>query len=140
MRAFRTAPLPCRVAGVGVALAAVLALAGPARAQRLSPVTGEALMKLCTSKTPVGCDAYVSGVSDEAELLGRSNAEPTDSNAMQFCIPADVKGTALRQTVVAWAQAHSEDSKLPAAMLVVHAFRASFPCKGGTPAGSAGVR
>ena len=47
---------------------------------------------------------------------------------------------ALRQTVVAWAQAHSEDSKLPAAMLVVHAFRASFPCKGGTPAGSAGVR
>lgn len=135
MRAFPdVAPLPCRVAAAGVALAAVLALAGPARAQRLSPVTGEALMKLCTSRTPVGCDAYVSGVSDEAELLGRSNAEPTDSSPVQFCIPADVKGSALRQTVVAWAQAHSEDSKLPAAMLVVHAFRASFPCKGGTPA------
>ncbi|MGI3777353.1 MAG: Rap1a/Tai family immunity protein [Janthinobacterium lividum] len=134
MRAFRTSPLPRRVAGAGVALAAVLALAAPAQAQRLSPVTGEALMKLCTSKTPVGCDAYVSGVGDEAVLLGRSNAEPTDGSSMQFCIPADVKGSALRQTVVAWAQAHSEDSKLPAAMLVVHAFRASFPCRGGTPA------
>jgi len=134
MRAFRTSPLPCRAAVAGAALVAVLALAGPARAQRLSPVTGEALMKLCTGKVVVGCDAYVSGVADEAELLGRSNAEPTDRSPMQFCIPADVKGTALRQTVVAWAQAHSEDSKLPAAMLVVHAFRASFPCKGGTPA------
>ena len=134
-RAFR----PAGVAAA-LALAALLGMAGPARAQRLSPVTGEALMKLCTSKTPVGCDAYVSGVSDEAELLGRSNAEPTDRDAMQFCIPADVKGSALRQTVVAWAQAHGEDSKLPAAMLVVHAFRASFPCKGGTPAGSPAVR
>ncbi len=134
-RALRRAGAPALLA-----LAGVLAFAAPARAQRLSPVTGESLMKLCTSKTPVGCDAYVSGVSDEAELLGRSNAEPTDHDAMQFCIPADVKGTALRETVVAWAQAHGEDSKLPAAMLVVHAFRASFPCKGGTPAGSAGVR
>lgn len=134
MRAFWIAPLPRRAATAGAALVAVLALAAPARAQRLSPVTGEALMKLCVGKVVVGCDAYVSGVADEAVLLGRSNAEPTDGNAMQFCIPADVKGTALRQTVVAWAQAHAEDSKLPAAMLVVHAFRASFPCRGGTPA------
>ena len=135
-------PLPCRAPGMAAALAlpALLALAGPARAQRLSPVTWEALMKLCTSKTPVGCDAYVSGVSDEAELIGRSGAEAGDHDAVQFCIPADVKGSALRQTVVAWAQAHGEDSKLPAAMLVVHAFRASFPCKGGTPAGSAAER
>lgn len=141
MRTTRSlSPLPCRAAAVGGVLLAVLALAAPARAQRLSPVTGEALMKLCTGKVVVGCDAYVSGVADEAELLGRSNAEPTDRSSMQFCIPADVKGTALRQTVVAWSQAHSEDAKLPAAMLVVHAFRASFPCKGGTPAGGAGVR
>ena len=144
MRAFWfVAPLSrpaLRPVVAGVALAAVLALSGPARAQRLTPVTGEALMRLCSGKVVVGCDAYVSGVADEADLLGRSNPEPTDHDAMQFCIPADVKGTALRQTVVAWAQAHSEDSKLPAAMLVVHAFRASFPCKGGTPAGSAGVR
>ena len=144
MRAFRfVAPLPRRAlrpAAAVVALAAVLALSGPARAQRLSPVTGEALMKLCTGKVGVGCDAYVSGVADEAELLGRSSAESTDGSSVQFCIPADVKGTALRQTVVAWAQAHSEDSKLPAAMLVVHAFRASFPCKGAAPAGGAGAR
>lgn len=141
MRAFWfVAPLSRPALRACVALAAVLALTGPARAQRLTPVTGEALMRLCSGKVVVGCDAYVSGVADEADLLGRSHAEPADSDAMQFCIPADVKGTALRQTVVAWAQAHSEDSKLPAAMLVVHAFRASFPCKGGTPAGSAAVR
>ena len=129
-----------RVMLLAAAPLAGLAMAVPARAQRLSPVTGESLMKLCSGKVVVGCDAYVSGVADEADLLGRSNPEPTDHDAMQFCIPADVKGTALRETVVAWAQAHAEDSKLPAAMLVVHAFRASFPCKGGTPAGSAGVR
>ena len=141
MRAlWSVAPLPGRALGAVVALATVLALAGPARAQRLSPVQGEALMKLCTGKTTVGCDAYVSGLSDEAELMGRSNGEPTDRSDMQFCIPADVKGSALRQTVVAWGQAHSEDAKLPAAMLVVHALRASFPCKGGTPAGAAGVQ
>lgn len=133
----------CRVllpAGVAASVLAMVAFAMPAQAQRLSPVTGEALMKLCSSKTPVGCDAYVSGVSDAAELLGRSATDPSDRSSAQFCIPQDVVGSALRQTVIAWAQAHPEDGKQAAGTLVFHAFHASFPCKGGAPAGSADRR
>ena len=133
----------CRVllpAGVAASMLAVAALAVPARAQRLSPVTGESLMKLCGSKTPVGCDAYVSGVSDAAELLGRSATDPSDRSSAQFCIPQDVVGSALRQTVIAWAQAHPEDGKQAAGTLVFHAFHASFPCRGGAPAGGADGR
>jgi hypothetical protein len=131
----------CRVLlPVAASMLAMVALAVPARAQRLSPVTGEALMKLCSSKTPVGCDAYVSGVSDAAELLGRSATDPSDRSSAQFCIPQDVVGSALRQTVIAWAQAHPEDGKQAAGTLVFHAFHASFPCKGGAPAGSADRR
>lgn len=126
--------------GVAASMLAMVALALPARAQRLSPVTGEALMKLCSSKTPVGCDAYVSGAADAAELLGRSATDPSDRSSAQFCIPQDVVGSALRQTVIAWAQAHPEDGKQAAGTLVFHAFHASFPCKGGAPAGSADHR
>ena len=127
----RRLPRPASVAAFLLVLPALAALAAPARAQRLSPVTGESLMKLCTSATPVGCDAYVSGVSDMGELLERSSAEPADHADAQFCIPADVTGKALRATVIAWAQGHAGDAKLPAAMLVVHAFHASYPCRGG---------
>ena len=127
-------------AGVAASMLAMVVLAMPARAQRLSPVTGEALMKLCSNKTPVGCDAYVSGASDAAELLGRSAKDPSDRSSAEFCIPQDVVGSALRQTVIAWAQAHPEDGKQAAGTLVFHAFHASFPCKGGAPAGSADRR
>lgn len=143
-RARHTASTPRRrvllPAGVAASMLAMVVLAVPARAQRLSPVTGEALMKLCSSKTPVGCDAYVSGVSDSAELLGRSATDPSDRSSAQFCIPQDVVGSALRQTVIAWAQAHPEDGKQAAGTLVFHALHASFPCKGGAPAGGADRR
>lgn len=130
-----------RLAGAAIpALLVGVALAGPAQAQRLSKIDGGALTKLCTGRTPVGCDAYVSGVADAAELLGRSNPEPTEHDAVRFCIPADTTGTALRGTVTAWADGHDADLKLPAAMLVVHALHASYPCKGGTPAGSPATR
>ena len=131
----RARALPCS-AVAAAALLTALAFAGPAGAQRLSPVTGEALAKLCAGKAVTGCDAYVSGVSDAGELLGRSGPEPAGRGAARFCIPADVKGAALRQTVLAWAEGHPEDGRQPAAMLVVHALHASYPCQGAAAGGA----
>ncbi len=127
------APALLPVACAAVVLAGVAA--GPAWGQRLSKIDGDGLVKQCTGRAPEGCDAYVSGVADAGELLGRSNPAPTGPDALRFCIPAEVTGTALRATVTAWAQGHAEDRRLPAAMLVVHAFRASYACKSGAPAG-----
>lgn len=122
------------LAGMGVALALLAAGSpAPARAQRLSRVTGGQLVRLCTARETTGCDAYVSGVADAIDLLQRQSPEPHDAMRMVACIPPSVTGQGLRAAVVGYGQGHEGEQKLPAAVMVASALKANYPCKAGQP-------
>jgi hypothetical protein len=107
--------------GIGAALgAALLLLAGAAAAQRVSPISGAALARLCTNApTRAECDAYISGVAD---AIGDSHGR------LPACIPPATTGTALRATVLRFLKSHPEALSLPAAHGTIQALAEAFPC------------
>ena len=102
------------------ATAALLA-ASPAMAQRVSTIDGNKLLGFCTSKTPDGCDAYISGVADTIAAEGKAKAPA--------CIPPAVTGTQLRDVVIKFIKSHPETRQLKAGVLTIRALSAAFPCK-----------
>jgi hypothetical protein len=104
-----------------VLCAAVLSYAGAAAAQRFSPVDGNKLLGFCTSKSPVGCDAYISGVADAIAAGGPGKAPA--------CIPDGVTGVQLRDVMVKYLKAHPESRQQKAGTLTVRALGQAFPCK-----------
>jgi hypothetical protein len=106
-----------------VPLAVLLALPPAlASAQRISPLNGNRLLTLCTSRDAAGCDAYLSGIADAITVQGRA--------AAAACIPGEVTGTQLREVAVKYIRAHPERLQEKAGHLAVEAFARAFPCKG----------
>lgn len=124
-------------------LLAALLLAAPAAfvpsadgalAQRYTPVTGQQLVELCTSRDRVKveqCTTYIDGVSDSAtfyqELLPEDGSKGGRLPAY-ICVPGRVTGRDLRTAVVAWARDHRENLRLQASGFVLRALRDGFAC------------
>ena len=94
---------------------------------------GATLLKLCSVRQPTDCDAYVSGVADAVEIMQRSAPEPHDAMKLVACIPPATTGPALRAAVIGYGNGHEGEGRLPAAVLVVSALKANYPCKAGQP-------
>ena len=118
------------VASVAVAF---LALSGAhaAHAQRVS-VDGNKLLSVCTTKgQQAGCEAYVDGVADAADAYQVIAKNPKAGLTVprEICIPAEVKGAALRDATVSWLQTHADDRRAPGALIVLRMLHQNFPCK-----------
>ena len=100
--------------------ALLLLAALPAQAQRVSKVSGNALMTLCSRTDIKGCDAYLDGIADAMA------EEPAPRRA---CIPPSVTTPQLRDVVLKLLHDAPERRELPAARIVVHAFAKAFPCR-----------
>ncbi len=103
-----------------------LALAPRAEAQRVSTLDGNKLLGLCTSRAVVACDAYVSGVADTATATDAMAGET--GRALGICVPKQVTGVQLRQTVVASLKAHPQDNARSGVELVLRALKAAYAC------------
>lgn len=106
--------------------AAFLLAAVPAVAQRVSSVDGSKLLAICTGRNVVPCDAYISGVADSATAV--DSMPELSGRKLGICIPQQVKGVALRETVVSSLRAHPEDSGRSAIELTLRALKATYPC------------
>lgn len=94
-------------------------LAAPAHAQRVSKVTGNSLLGLCSATDVKGCDAYVSGVADALAEAGETRAA---------CIPASVTTQQLRDVVIKALRDQPQNREMPGGRLTVHAFEKAWPC------------
>ena len=114
-----------------IAAAGLILLANTADAQRVSKITAGKLAEICGSPKGRGlCDAYIAGVSDA--LAGAKHFEAASSNGSDVgatCIPADVSTDTLRSTVHDFLAAHADARGKPAAVPVVDALHAAYPCK-----------
>jgi hypothetical protein len=118
-------------------LAAPLLLAtGAAQAQetRLSPVDGNRLLGLCTSRDRTfvqGCEAYINGVADTAAVYQRAAGEPNSPVRLAdtMCVPRNVTGAQMRDTVTNWLQGHAAERERPAGLIVFHVLHDAFPCR-----------
>jgi hypothetical protein len=114
-----------------LAAAALTAAFPAAHAQRVSKITAGKLAEICNA--PKGrplCDAYIAGVSDA--LAGAKHFEAAGANgssAGATCIPSDVSTDTLRSTVHDFLAAHADMRGKPAAVPVVDALHAAYPCK-----------
>ncbi len=114
-----------------LALALAVAATGTAAdAQRVSRITAGKLAGICGSPQGVQmCDAYIAGVADA--LAGAKHFEAAASNgsdAGATCIPSDVSTATLRSTVADYLRGHAESRGKPAAVPVVDALHAAYPC------------
>lgn len=102
------------------ALAALLALVGPAAAQG----TGAALLEICNGRDRaevMSCGLYILGI-----VQGHQLAAPA---GRALCLPEDADGFRLRDTVLAALRRNPDAGKEAAAPLVIGALRAAFPCR-----------
>lgn len=116
---------------VPLAILAMAVTAGTgAEAQRVSKITAGKLAGICGSPQGVGmCDAYIAGVADA--LAGARHFEAAASNgadAGATCIPSEVSTATLRSTVGDYLRGHPDLRGKPAAVPVVDALHAAYPC------------
>ena len=110
-------------------LAALLAFAAPAHAQRVSKLTAAKLAQICGNPRGVGlCDAYIAGVADALAGAKHYEAAAGGSDAGATCIPDSVSTATLRGTVGDYLRAHADMRDKPAAVPVVNALHAAYPC------------
>ncbi len=92
-------------------------------------ITGEKLLETCkappASFTESMCFFYLSSVTENWH--GRSRLGDADA-APNFCVPANVTGSELRDAAVTYLEAHPGMLRLPASEQVISAFRLAFPC------------
>lgn len=98
--------------------ALVVASLAAAPAARAAELTGAQLRHLCQDKANTGCSAYVLGFNDAEQGV----------SPRRFCVPGPASGAALRDTLVAYLEAHKGDLGKPRAALTLDAFRRAFPC------------
>lgn len=107
-----------------------IATIGTAHAQRVSKITAGKLAGICGSPQGVGmCDAYIAGVADA--LAGAKHFEAaaaSGSDAGATCIPGEVSTATLRSTVADYLHGHPDLRGKPAAVPVVDALHAAYPC------------
>ncbi len=119
-----------------LASALAVVLTGHAQAQRLSNLTGQRLVGLCTSRDPSqieGCTAYIDGVADAAAFYQR--LRPSDGSKGgalpgYVCVPGATTGVQLRQTVVDWFRKHQEQASRQASGIVLRALDDTYLCPG----------
>lgn len=117
---------------------AVLAVAwaGPAHAERFSPIDGGKLVSLCTGHDKgvvADCTAYINGISDAASFY--QNLRPADGSKggklpAYLCLPTTITGVQMRDAVVNWAKSHPESQRLQASGLVLRALHDTYKCQG----------
>ena len=113
----------CAVIGfvlLGATLGSMLGSTG-ALAQRVSKVDGNRLLGYCTSKSTVGCDAYLDGLAD--------GLEASHHISKSACIAKDVTTPQLRDVVIKYIRANPQLREKSAARLTSDAFLAAFPCR-----------
>ena len=118
---------------VGVALAPPAARAQDT--ERYTPISGEALARLCSANEGAGprqCEAYISGVSDT--ITTYQTARPENGSKGQplpdyICVMAKATGPQLRQAFLSWAERHRDQLSYQASVVVIRAFRDLFPCR-----------
>lgn len=121
---------------VALAALATLALGTTAQAQRMSNLTGERLMRLCTSqdRTQVeGCTAYIDGIADSVAFYQR--LRPADGSKGgnlpgYVCVPGPTTGVQLRQSVITWYRSHQDQANRQASGIVLRALDETFVCPG----------
>ena len=121
----------CALAGT----ASVALPLSPAQAQRVTALTGETLVKLCTSRNRTEleeCTAYLSGVGDSIDFY--QDLLPPDGSKggrlpAYVCIPNTAKGADLRTAVLNWIRSHPDEARRTAQFIVPRAFHDSFRCR-----------
>lgn len=140
MRKLTTTPTLAALAAVAVL--ALPALAGPARAQdrpavtagdsRMSKMAGNVMLTMCTSKAGEfqrQCEAFLVGVADTLALTQQLAAKEGNAHmARMVCLPASVDGERMRATFVAWQRAHPGEDGTNAVFNALFAFRGAYPC------------
>jgi hypothetical protein len=99
--------------------------ASSAHAQRVSTVNGGKLLSLCTGKSVVPCDAYISGVADAVAATGSMAG---DTKSLGICVPKATTGAQMREAVVKSLRANPDDNSRSAVELVLRALQASYGC------------
>ena len=112
-----------------LALAAV-ALAGTAQAERFSALNGTKLLQICTAADATDCTAYIEGVSDTLSFYQKLRpADKPGKLPTYVCVPAPLTGVQLRETVVAYARAHTDMLDKQASGIVLRALDGVYRCK-----------
>lgn len=133
MKAALAAALVLALVPGGVALTAPAARAQDT--ERYTPISGEALARLCSAREGTGlreCQAYISGVSDT--ITTYQTARPENGSKGQplpdyICVTGRATGPQLRQAYLSWAEQHRDQLSYQASVVVVRAFRDLFPCR-----------
>jgi len=125
---------------LALATLAALALAASAptsaNAQRMSNLTGERLMRLCTSQNQTqveGCTAYIDGIADSVAFYQRLRPADGSKGAAlpaYVCIPGPTTGVQLRQSVITWYRSHQDQANRQASGIVLRALDETFICAG----------
>ncbi len=112
-----------------------LSLAGPARAQRVSPMQAGRFVQFCDSPRNGGqqiCDAYITGMADSFALMQKLGAAQDKTG---ICVPRTASGAAMRGMVISWIGGHRERLRDQVGEVVYTALHDSFPCGGAKPGG-----
>jgi len=91
--------------------------------------TGKSLLARCVSASAedqAACTAYVTGVADLAET-----GKTTKSLPPLICAPRGTTPDKLKDVVVAYLRADSDDRSLAASGIVIAALHSAFPCAKG---------
>jgi len=108
--------LAAAFAGVGTPALAQLGAPIPTR------VDAGTLVRLCAQDT-APCLGYIVGVADSyASALAASN------RLQVFCIPPTATNEQIRQAALRYLTAHPEQAGANAALVVLSALRAAYPC------------
>lgn len=116
-------------------LTVLIAVAGSAHAERFSALDGTKLIGLCAGHdkgVAADCTAFINGVSDTVSFY--QNLRPADGSKggklpAYICVPTNVTGVQMRQTVVSWAKAHPDTMGLQASGVVLRALHDSYKCQ-----------
>ncbi len=101
-------------------------------------ITAKELKLLCAASglTSTGrerrryCSGFVSGVEEGVRLLDR---QQTGSGRPSLCIPPGTTSGAFGSAYIKYASRKDVDLERPAALVVLEALRATFPCPGAAP-------
>ena len=122
-----------------LAAVALVALSGAAQAQRFSNLTGQRLVEMCGSRDTnlvESCTAYIDGIADSAGFY--QGLRPADGSKGAplpgyICIPKEVTGIRLRNSVVQWFRKHADQANRQASGIVLRALDDTYLCPGEQP-------
>ena len=112
-----------------LAATAVIGTTTGAHAQRVSRISAGKLVEICGNmRQETLCDAYIAGVADALAGAKHFETQASGTDGGATCIPQIVTATTLRSTVRDFLNAHADMRDKPAAVPVVDALHAAYPC------------